>query len=138
MLVARGKDKLEDTRAEIEARGGQAHVYPCDLSDLEAIDALCEQLTTELETIDFIVNNAGRSIRRSLRAVGHDRFHDFERTMQLNYFGAIRLVMGLLPEMRAAEAATWSTSARSACRPTRRASRRTSRPRPRWTRGATW
>ena len=99
VLVARGKDKLEETRALIERRGGTAHVYPCDLSDLEAIDTLCEQLTTELPAVDFVVNNAGRSIRRSLK-LSHDRFHDFERTMQLNYFGAIRLVMGLIPAMR--------------------------------------
>jgi NAD(P)-dependent dehydrogenase (short-subunit alcohol dehydrogenase family) len=99
VLVARGKDKLEDTRASIEMRGGQAHVFPCDLSDLEAIDRLCEQISTELPSVDFVVNNAGRSIRRSLR-LSQDRFHDFERTMQLNYFGAIRLVMGLLPKMQ--------------------------------------
>ena len=99
VLVARGKDKLEETRATIERRGGKAHVFPCDLSDLEAIDTLCEQITTELPAIDFVVNNAGRSIRRSIK-LSHDRFHDFERTMQLNYFGAIRLVMGLIPAMR--------------------------------------
>jgi NAD(P)-dependent dehydrogenase (short-subunit alcohol dehydrogenase family) len=99
VLVARGKDKLEDTRATIELRGGTAHVYACDLSDLEAIDRLCEQIIEELPAVDFVVNNAGRSIRRSLK-LSHDRFHDFERTMQLNYFGAIRLVMGLLPKMR--------------------------------------
>ena len=99
ILVARGKDKLEETKAEIELAGGRAHVYGCDLSDLGAIDALCEQINAEHETVDFVVNNAGRSIRRSL-ALSHDRFHDFERTMQLNYFGAIRLVMGLLPKMR--------------------------------------
>jgi NAD(P)-dependent dehydrogenase (short-subunit alcohol dehydrogenase family) len=99
VLVARGKDKLEETRAAIEQRGGTAHVLPCDLSDLEAIDRLCEQLTTDLPSVDFVINNAGRSIRRSLR-LSHDRFHDFERTMQLNYFGAIRLVMGLVPQMR--------------------------------------
>ena len=99
LLVARGKDKLEDTKAEIEAAGGTAHAYGCDLSDLEAIDALCEQLVNEHEEIDFVVNNAGRSIRRSLK-LSEDRFHDFERTMALNYFGAIRLVMGLLPTMR--------------------------------------
>src|SRR4029078_8110694 len=73
--------------------------FPCDMSDLEAIDRLCEQLTTELPSIDFVVNNAGRSMRRWLR-LSHDRFHDFERTMQLNYFGAIRLVMALVPSMR--------------------------------------
>ena len=100
VLVARGKDKLEEVRAMIEVRGGQALVYPCDLSDLEAIDRLCEQLASELPSVDYVVNNAGRSIRRSLR-LSHDRFHDFERTMQLNYFGAIRLVMGLLPTMQA-------------------------------------
>ncbi|HSE54240.1 MAG TPA: SDR family oxidoreductase [Nocardioidaceae bacterium] len=100
ILVARGKDKLEETRDDIERTGGTAFVYACDLSDLEAIDALCEQLCSEHETIDFVVNNAGRSIRRSL-ALSHDRFHDFERTMGLNYFGAIRLVMGVLDKMRA-------------------------------------
>jgi NAD(P)-dependent dehydrogenase (short-subunit alcohol dehydrogenase family) len=99
VLVARGKDKLEDTRDTIELRGGTAYVYPCDLSDLEAIDRLCEQLSADLPTIDYVVNNAGRSIRRSLR-LSRDRFHDFERTMQLNYFGAIRLVMGLVPKMQ--------------------------------------
>ncbi len=100
VLVARGKDKLEETKSVIEMRGGTAHVFPCDLSDLEAIDRLCEQVTAELPTIDFVINNAGRSIRRSLR-LSHDRFHDFERTMQLNYFGAIRLIMGLIPAMEA-------------------------------------
>jgi NAD(P)-dependent dehydrogenase (short-subunit alcohol dehydrogenase family) len=99
VLVARGKEKLEETRRAIELRGGTALVYPCDLSDLDAIDALCKQLSEELPQVDFLVNNAGRSIRRSLK-LSQDRFHDFERTMQLNYFGAIRLVMGLIPKMR--------------------------------------
>jgi NAD(P)-dependent dehydrogenase (short-subunit alcohol dehydrogenase family) len=99
VLVARGLEKLEETRAAIEDRGGTAYVFPCDLSDLDAIDTLCKELTTQLPSIDFVVNNAGRSIRRSLK-LSHDRFHDFERTMQLNYFGAIRLVMGLVPTMR--------------------------------------
>ena len=99
VLVARGKDKLEETRSAIQMRGGTAHVFPCDLSDLEAIDRLCEQVSAELPSVDVVVNNAGRSIRRSLR-LSQDRFHDFERTMQLNYFGAIRLVMGLVPKMQ--------------------------------------
>jgi NAD(P)-dependent dehydrogenase (short-subunit alcohol dehydrogenase family) len=100
ILVARGKDKLESTKALIESQGGKAYAYGCDLSDLQAIDALTEQISGDFEHIDYIVNNAGRSIRRSLK-LSEDRFHDFERTMQLNYFGAIRLVMGLLPKMRA-------------------------------------
>jgi NAD(P)-dependent dehydrogenase (short-subunit alcohol dehydrogenase family) len=100
ILIARRKDKHEATKALIESQGGQAHAYGCDLSDLQAIDALTEQLSGDFERIDYVVNNAGRSIRRSLK-LSEDRFHDFERTMQLNYFGAIRLVMGLLPKMRA-------------------------------------
>jgi NAD(P)-dependent dehydrogenase (short-subunit alcohol dehydrogenase family) len=100
VLVARGKEKLDELKDLIESRGGTAIVQPCDLSDLEAIDRLCETLTAELPSVDFIVNNAGRSIRRSLR-LSQDRFHDFERTMQLNYFGAVRLIMGLVPAMRA-------------------------------------
>ncbi len=100
ILVARGQEKLEATKKLIESQGGTAYAYPCDLSDLQAIDALTKQLCEDFDHIDFIVNNAGRSIRRSLK-LSEDRFHDFERTMQLNYFGAIRLVMGLLPKMRA-------------------------------------
>ncbi len=100
LLVARGKDGLLQTQAEIEAAGGVAHSYRCDLTDLDAIDRLTTKLTKQHGAIGFVVNNAGRSIRRSLR-LSSDRFHDFERTMQLNYFGAIRLVMGLLPLMEA-------------------------------------
>ena len=99
ILVARGLEKLEETKRLIESQGGTAHAYQCDLSDLHAIDALTKELSEDFEHIDFVVNNAGRSIRRSLR-LSEDRFHDFERTMQLNYFGAIRLVMGILPKMR--------------------------------------
>jgi NAD(P)-dependent dehydrogenase (short-subunit alcohol dehydrogenase family) len=99
LLVARGPDKLEATAREIEALGGGAYVYPCDLADLEAIDALSKQIASDHGTVDVIVNNAGRSIRRSLH-LSYDRFHDFERTMRLNYFGAIRLVMGLTPKMK--------------------------------------
>ena len=100
ILVARGAEKLEATRRLIESQGGTAYAYPCDLSDLDAIDTLTKQLTEDFEHLDFVVNNAGRSIRRSLK-LSEDRFHDFERTMQLNYFGAIRLIMGILPAMRA-------------------------------------
>jgi NAD(P)-dependent dehydrogenase (short-subunit alcohol dehydrogenase family) len=95
LLVARGKEELEELRNQILASGGDADVYPCDLSDMAAIDRLTEQISADHGSIDYIVNNAGRSIRRSLR-LSHDRFHDFERTMALNYFGAIRLVIGLL------------------------------------------
>ncbi len=98
LLVARGQEKLEETKAIIEQNGGLAWIYPTDLSDLEAIDKLVAQVLEEHGHVDILVNNAGRSIRRAVFE-SFDRFHDFERTMQLNYFGAIRLIMGLLPAM---------------------------------------
>jgi NAD(P)-dependent dehydrogenase (short-subunit alcohol dehydrogenase family) len=99
LLVARSMDKLEEAKAEIEAAGGTAYAYSADLSDLDSIDELVKSILDDHVAVDALVNNAGRSIRRSI-ALSHDRFHDFERTMQLNYFGAIRLTMGLLPHMR--------------------------------------
>ena len=99
LLVARSMDKLEEAKAEIEATGGTAYVYSADLSNLESIDELVKTILDDHVAVDMLVNNAGRSIRRSI-ALSQDRFHDFERTMQLNYFGAIRLTMGLLPHMR--------------------------------------
>ncbi len=98
LLVARGEEKLLETKSEIEAAGGTAYVYTADLSDMEAIDDLVKRILADHAQVDMIVNNAGRSIRRSI-SLSLDRFHDFERTMQLNYFGAIRLVMGLIPHM---------------------------------------
>lgn len=99
LLVARGIDKLEDTKQEIELAGGTAYTYAADISDLDAVAKLVEAVLAEHEVIDILINNAGRSIRRSI-ALSYDRFHDFERTIQLNYLGTIRLTMGLLPHMR--------------------------------------
>ena len=96
ILVARGIDKVEATKALIERQGGEAHAYQCDLSDLHVIDKCTKQMAQDHDRIDFVVNNAGRSIRRSLQ-LSEGRFHDFERTMQLNYFGAIRLGAGPAP-----------------------------------------
>ncbi|HEX5678380.1 MAG TPA: SDR family NAD(P)-dependent oxidoreductase, partial [Alcanivorax sp.] len=100
LLVARSMEKLQSTLEEIHAAGGRAHAYRCDLTDLESCDRLCEQAVAEHGRVDILVNNAGRSIRRSVMH-SLDRFHDYQRTMQLNYFGAIRLAMNLIPAMQA-------------------------------------
>src|SRR5947209_4173786 len=99
LLVARSADKLEETRRQIEDNGGTAYAYAADVSDPESVDQLCEQVLADHPAVDILVNNAGRSIRRSV-ALSYDRFHDFERTIQLNYLGTIKLIMGLLPHMR--------------------------------------
>ncbi|GAA5317737.1 MAG: SDR family oxidoreductase [Candidatus Pelagadaptatus aseana] len=98
ILVARGLEKLEETQRDIISLGGEAYVYPCDLSDLDACGELSNRILADHGRIDILVNNAGRSIRRSLKLT-YDRFHDFERTMQLNYFGPVKLIMGCLPSM---------------------------------------
>ena len=99
LLVARTMEKLEAVRDEIQEAGGTAYCYSADLSDLEAIDEVAKKMLDEHPKIDMLVNNAGRSIRRGVQA-SYDRFHDYERTMQLNYFGTIRLTMRLLPHMK--------------------------------------
>ncbi|ENU21792.1 fatty acyl-CoA reductase [Acinetobacter gyllenbergii] len=98
LLLARTKEKLDEVKAEIEAEGGTASVFPCDLNDMESIDAVSKEILAAVDHIDILVNNAGRSIRRAVHE-SVDRFHDFERTMQLNYFGAVRLVLNVLPHM---------------------------------------
>jgi NAD(P)-dependent dehydrogenase (short-subunit alcohol dehydrogenase family) len=99
VLVARGRDKLQETADAVTAAGGTAHVYPCDLTDLDAIGELAERVLTDLGRVDILVNNAGKSIRRSLE-LSYDRMHDYQRTMQLNYFAPVRLMLALLPGMR--------------------------------------
>ena len=99
LLVARSADKLEETRQEIEDSGGTAHAYSADIADTASIDALVQRVLAEHPAVDILINNAGRSIRRSV-ALSYDRFHDYERTIQLNYLGTIKLIMGLLPSMR--------------------------------------
>jgi NAD(P)-dependent dehydrogenase (short-subunit alcohol dehydrogenase family) len=99
LLVARSADKLEETRQEIADAGAHAFTYSADVSDPDSVDKLVEQVLADHPTVDVLVNNAGRSIRRSV-ALSYDRFHDFERTIKLNYLGTIKLIMGLLPHMR--------------------------------------
>ena len=98
VLVARGEERLVETRKEIERMGGTAVAYAADLSDAASCDALVKRVLKEQGGCDFLINNAGRSIRRGI-VNSFDRFHDYERTMQLNYFGALRLIMGFLPKM---------------------------------------
>lgn len=98
VIAARGEDELEATRKEITDAGFLCYAYKADLADLESCDNLVKQVHKDLGGIDVLINNAGRSIRRSIE-LSFDRFHDFERTMQLNYFGSLRLIMQALPGM---------------------------------------
>jgi short-subunit dehydrogenase len=99
LLVARTPEKLESAREQIEAGGGRAYAYPCDLSDIDDLDRMADEVLAQHGHVDVLVNNAGRSIRRSV-ALSYNRFHDYERTIQLNYYGPVKLILKLLPTMR--------------------------------------
>ncbi|HEY0231652.1 MAG TPA: SDR family oxidoreductase, partial [Dokdonella sp.] len=83
VICARGADELAETKKEIEAAGGSCHTYQVDLADLASCDAFVAEVLADHGHVDILVNNAGRSIRRAISS-SYDRFHDFERTMQLN------------------------------------------------------
>ncbi len=113
-IVGREQDKLDAAKAEIEAalkeaaagkkkgadNGGQVITLSADLADMASCDRMVAELVERFGGVDVLINNAGRSIRRGIES-SYDRFHDFERTMQLNYFGCLRTTMGLLPHMAA-------------------------------------
>lgn len=108
LLVARRADELRRVQADIVAElgerlpdgGARVSSYACDLTDAAAVDDLVARVGAEHGAVDYLVNNAGRSIRRSLH-LSYDRMHDVERTMAINYLAPVRLTLGLLPAMRA-------------------------------------
>ncbi|BBY32839.1 short chain dehydrogenase [Mycolicibacter minnesotensis] len=97
--LARSGSALDDLVAEIRAGGGQAHAFTCDVTDSASVDHTIKDILGRFGHVDYLVNNAGRSIRRSV-ANSSDRLHDYERTMAVNYFGAVRMVLALLPHWR--------------------------------------
>jgi NAD(P)-dependent dehydrogenase (short-subunit alcohol dehydrogenase family) len=98
IICGRHEEKLSAAKAEINARGLDVISYAVDLADMDDCDRFVKLLLANHGGVDILVNNAGRSIRRGIES-SYERFHDFERLMQLNYFGALRLTMGLLPTM---------------------------------------
>ena len=97
-LMARRADELQALEQEIINAGGKAHACPIDLTDLDNVDAVMKEILQQHGKIDVLVNNAGRSIRRKV-VNSLDRFHDYERCMQINYFAAMRLILNVLPGM---------------------------------------
>jgi len=98
ITIARDKEQLDEAANEFAAAGLKLHTYIADLADMASAEAVAQQILAEHGFVDILINNAGRSIRRAIEN-SFDRFHDFERTMQLNYFGALKISMGFLPKM---------------------------------------
>lgn len=96
LLVARTEEKLLEVKQRVEAKGGRADIFPCDLRNDESVAQLLETFQQLPDGIDVVVNNAGKSIRRSIFD-SLDRFHDFTRTMRLNYFAPVQLLLSLIP-----------------------------------------
>jgi len=99
LLVARTRDKLEAVADGVHESGGSAFVHTCDLSDSDDVDRMAKEVLAEHGHVDVLINNAGKSIRRSVNR-SYDRFHDYQRTMALNYFAPVKLMLDLLPVMR--------------------------------------
>lgn len=99
LLVARSLEDLGQVAADITAAGGIAHVYRADLTDMAATDRLGREILAAHGRVDIVINNAGKSIRRALDQ-SYDRFHDYTRTIEVNYLGPVRLLLTLLPDMR--------------------------------------
>jgi thioester reductase-like protein/NAD(P)-dependent dehydrogenase (short-subunit alcohol dehydrogenase family) len=97
--LARNGDALDDLVAEIRANGGQAYAFSCDVTDSGSVEHTVKDILGRFGHVDYLVNNAGRSIRRSV-VNQTDRLHDYERVMAVNYFGAVRMVLALLPHWR--------------------------------------
>ncbi|MGH3532879.1 MAG: SDR family oxidoreductase, partial [Mycobacterium sp.] len=97
--LARNGEALDDLVAEIRAGGGQAYAFTCDVTDSDSVEHTVKDILGRFDHVDYLVNNAGRSIRRSV-ANSTDRLHDYERVMAVNYFGAVRMVLALLPHWR--------------------------------------
>ncbi|HEY3048003.1 MAG TPA: SDR family oxidoreductase [Polaromonas sp.] len=100
LICGRDQDKLDEACKEATAKGYNFVAYSADIADMADCDRFIKLLIENHGGVDFLINNAGRSIRRAIEA-SYDRFHDYERTMQLNYFGCLRVTMGLLPGMAA-------------------------------------
>ncbi len=97
--LARNGEALDGLIAEIRATGGDAHAFTCDVTDSAAVEHTIKDILGRFGHVDYLVNNAGRSIRRSVIA-STDRLHDYERVMAVNYFGPVRMVLALLPHWR--------------------------------------
>ncbi|MGO8849699.1 SDR family oxidoreductase [Mycobacterium sp.] len=97
--LARNADALDALVAEIRAGGGDAHAFTCDVTDSTSVEHTIKDILGRFDHVDYLVNNAGRSIRRSV-VNSTDRLHDYERVMAVNYFGAVRMVLALLPHWR--------------------------------------
>lgn len=96
ILVARRDEKLAAIKIEIEKKSARVSIYPADLRNKEEMDGLLTFIHDLPNGLDIVVSNAGLSIKRSIPD-SLDRYHDFTRTMAINYFAPVQLLLSTIP-----------------------------------------
>lgn len=99
ILVARRKEKLGAIKTEIEKKSSRVSIYPADLRNKEEMDGLLTLIHDLPNGLDVVVSNAGLSIKRSIPD-SLDRYHDFTRTMAINYFAPVQLLLSTIPILK--------------------------------------
>ncbi len=96
ILVARREEKLLAMKSEIEMEAAKVSVFRADLRNKDEMEGLLATIHQLPEGLDVFVSNAGLSINRSIHQ-SLDRYHDFTRTMAINYFAPVQLLMEVIP-----------------------------------------
>lgn len=99
VLVGRTEENLQVVCNYVKEKGGKAIYFAGDLREESTIKGLFQKVTDEKLEVDIFINNAGKSIRRSLYD-SLDRFHDYTRTMNLNYYAPVQIALQYVPGMK--------------------------------------
>ncbi|WP_232699121.1 SDR family NAD(P)-dependent oxidoreductase [Brevibacillus daliensis] len=99
ILVARRGEKLQNMKQEIEKKAAKVSFFQADLRDTDEMEGFLTFLHQQPVGVDVMVNNAGLSIRRSIMD-SLDRYHDFTRTMAINYYAPVRLLLSVIPQLK--------------------------------------
>jgi NAD(P)-dependent dehydrogenase (short-subunit alcohol dehydrogenase family) len=95
-LIARGRERLEAAKREVEALGGKSLVLPLDVADAAAIEAAAAQTEEELGPIDVWVNNAMTSVFSPVREMDAE---DYKRVTEVTYLGYVYGTLAALKRM---------------------------------------
>jgi short-subunit dehydrogenase len=99
ILVARREEKLFTMKNEIEKKNAKVSIFRADLRNGEDMEGLLAFIRNLPDGLDIVVSNAGHSIRRPI-AKSLDRYHDFTRTMAINYFAPVQLLLATIPLLK--------------------------------------
>jgi NAD(P)-dependent dehydrogenase (short-subunit alcohol dehydrogenase family) len=95
-LIARGRERLEAAKRDVEARGGRALVLPLDVADAAAVEDAAERTERELGPIDVWVNNAMVSVYSPIREMPAE---EFRRVTEVTYLGQVHGTLAALRRM---------------------------------------